>query len=283
VLGFAGKEIDSDGNVTWRSYSPELLAGFPNAYPMLVGAIAPGAGVPVSVPFPAAAVIHTIVRPFSLVFARPRVIQDLRDYKQWWKPVLGANWRHPEGPGSNLNGRENHPVVHIAYEDAVAYAKWAGKRLPTEAEWEFAARGGLDRKPYAWGDEVEPDGKCMANIWQGRFPLVNDCKDGFAGTAPVGSFPPNGYGLHDMAGNVWEWCADWYRHDYYAESPKRNPQGPEVSFDPLEPGVRKRVQRGGSFLCCDDYCASYMMGVRRAADPNSPAFHTGFRCVRSPR
>src|SRR5262249_7844894 len=150
-------------------------------------------------------------------YARPRVLREF-DHKEWWATVRGADWRHPEGPDSDLKGRENHPVVHIAYEDAVAYAKWAGKPLPTEAEWEFAGRGGRDRKPEAWGDEAEPKGKCMANVWQGTFPVENTLKDGFASTAPVGSFPPNGYGLHDMAGNVWEWCSDWYKHNYYAES-----------------------------------------------------------------
>src|SRR5262249_2626840 len=155
-------------------------------------------------------------------------------------------WRHPEGPGSSIDGRMDHPVVHVCWHDAVAYAEWAGKRLPTEAEWEYAARGGLSRKKYVWGDELTPAGKWQANIWQGRFPAENPCEDGFRGTAPVASFPPNGYGLYDMAGNVWEWCADWYRPDTYRARPERNPKGPEDSFDPLEPATPKRVQRGGS-------------------------------------
>jgi formylglycine-generating enzyme required for sulfatase activity len=282
-LGFAGEKIEADGRILSLRYAPELLAGFPNAYPLLVGAVAPGMGPPAAVPWPTAAVIHTIVRPCSLVFVRPPFFQREFEHSDFWKVVAGADWRHPEGPGSDIKERMNHPVVHIAYEDVVAYAKWAGKRLPTEAEWEFAARGGLDRKPFAWGDELEPGSKCMANVWQGQFPVVNTEKDGFAGTAPVGSFPPNGYGLYDMAGNVWEWCADWYRPDYYEKSPRRNPQGPEVSYDPGEPGVPKRVRRGGSFLCDARVCSAYMMGLRGRGEPTSPTCHGGFRCVQSPR
>ncbi len=266
-----------------QRYGDELLAGFPTAFPALPGSAAPGAGFPAALPWGTAALVHPIVEPFSLVFARPRILRNLDDPSQWWRTVRGACWKHPEGPGSDLKGREKHPVVHIAYEDAFAYAKWAGKRLPTEAEWEFAARGGLDRKPYYWGDEPEPGGKCMANIWQGTFPIQNTLKDGFAFTAPVGSYPPNGFGLHDMAGNVWEWCADWYRPDYYEKSPKHNPNGPRSSFDASEPGTPKRVQRGGSFLCCDNYCSAYMAGIRHGAEPNSSASHAGFRCVKSPR
>jgi formylglycine-generating enzyme len=201
----------------------------------------------------------------------------------WWEYRPGANWRHPEGPGSDLRGREKHPVVHVAWEDAAAYARWAGKRLPTESEWERAARGGLEGKRYYWGDELRPNGKWMANIWQGVFPVENRADDGFAGTAPVKSFPPNAYGLYDMAGNVWEWCADWYRPDYYAESPKNNPQGPESSVDPDGRGEPKRVQRGGSFLCSDSYCVRYRAGARGQGEPKTGLSHTGFRCVRSAR
>jgi formylglycine-generating enzyme required for sulfatase activity len=177
-------------------------------------------------------------------------------------------------------------VVQVSFDDAVAYAKWAGKRLPTEAEWEFAARGGLVAKPFAWGDELKPGGKWMANIFQGPFPVKDTGADGFAGVAPVAQFPPNGYGLFDIAGNVWEWCSDWYRPDYYEQLAKsgvaRNPQGPPSSFDPQEPGVPKRVHRGGSFLCSDQYCTRYMIGSRGKGEPSSAANHIGFRCVQSP-
>ncbi len=204
-----------------------------------------------------------------------------RDCRNWWDYREGACWRHPEGPDSDLRGREKHPVVHIAWEDARAYARWAGKRLPTEAEWERAARGGLEGKRYYWGDELRLGDRWPANIWQGTFPRDNTAEDGFAGTAPVKSFPPNAYGLYDMAGNVWEWCADWYRPDYYAISPKNNPQGPDSSIDPDGAGEPKRVQRGGSFLCSDRYCVRYRAGARGQGEPGTGLSHTGFRCVRS--
>jgi formylglycine-generating enzyme required for sulfatase activity len=221
--------------------------------------------------------------PGSIVFKPPDKDVPLDQPYEWWAYVPGANWRHPEGPGSDLTGRENHPVVHVCWHDAVAYARWAGKRLPAEAEWEYAARGGLKQKRYTWGDELRPGGKWMANIWQGKFPRENTKEDGYERTAPVGSFPSNGFGLYDMAGNVWEWCADWYRPDYYGVSPARNPEGPGSSFDPQEPTLPKRVQRGGSYMCSDLYCVRYRPGARGKGEPGSAAGHIGFRCVRSAR
>jgi formylglycine-generating enzyme required for sulfatase activity len=212
----------------------------------------------------------------------------LNNHLQWWRYQKGANWRHPLGPDSDIKGQENIPVVHIAYDDAVAFCKWASKRLPTEAEWEFAARGGLEQKLYAWGDELKPEGKWMANTYQGKFPVQggDTGEDGFVGIAPVAQYPANGYGLYDMAGNVWEWCSDWYRPDYYetlARTGKvaRNPQGPSSSLDPLEPKQPKRVHRGGSFLCTDQYCTRYMVGSRGRGEVNTASNHVGFRCVKS--
>lgn len=219
--------------------------------------------------------------PGSAVFKAPQQVQGLQNHLQWWEYVPDANWRHPEGPNSSIKGKENHPVTQLAYEDAEAYAKWAGKRLPTEAEWEFAAKAGKHQnETYYWGSEKLEDGKWLANIYQGEFPSKNTKEDGFETTSPVKSFPANAYGLYDMEGNVWEWCSDFYRPDYYQNSPKENPTGPSDSYDPQEPGAVKRVQRGGSFLCNDQYCERYKAGSRGKGEINSPTNNVGFRCVK---
>ncbi|MDZ4779587.1 MAG: formylglycine-generating enzyme family protein [Planctomycetia bacterium] len=224
--------------------------------------------------------------PGSLVFHPTAIAVPLDDYTQWWNWTPGANWRQPEGPGSDLKGREIHPVVQVSWDDAKAYADWAGKRLPTEAEWEFAARGGLSKKRFTWGDELLTPRH--ANIWQGEFPFTNAEADGYYRTAPVKSFPANGYGLHDMAGNVWEWCADWYDRKLYSQRAASglvdNPQGPAVPpTDPANPQAfaPQRVQRGGSFLCCDQYCSRYRPSARHGGAPDTGMSHVGFRCVRS--
>jgi sulfatase modifying factor 1 len=220
----------------------------------------------------------------GVVFSAPDHAVPLNDHFQWWSYVEGANWRHPTGPKSSLKGRENYPVVQIAYEDAEAYAKWAHKRLPTEAEWEFAARGGLAGKPFVWGDEFRPKGKWMANTHQGHFPDQDLGSDGYIGLAPVAQYASNGYGLYDMAGNVWQWTSDWYRPDYYTELARaggvaRNPKGPDAPFDPAEPSEKKKVHRGGSFLCTDQYCSRYMVGTRGKGEISTGTNHLGFRCV----
>jgi formylglycine-generating enzyme required for sulfatase activity len=221
--------------------------------------------------------------PGSLVFTPPPTAVPTTNVARWWTWTPGANWRHPEGPASDLNGRDDHPVVQVSWDDAVAYAKWAGKRLPTEAEWEFAARGGLAGARFTWGAEAptDTDGK-KANIWQGTFPNHNTRADGYERTAPVRSYPANGYGLYDTAGNVWEWCADWYRADAYAgrTGGATNPKGPETFWDPAEPLVPKRVTRGGSFLCHVTYCESYRPAARRGTAADSGMSHLGFRCVK---
>ena len=233
--------------------------------------------------------------PGSLVFRPTPGPVDLRRMDLWWHWVPGASWRHPEGPGSGIEDRMDHPVVHVAWEDAFAYAEWAGKRLPTEAEWEFAARGGLEGARFAWGNDARPDGNIMLNRWHGDFPYRNTKEDGFAGTSPVGSFPANGYGLFDMGGNVWNWCQDVYHGAAFEERAGCeqgcvNPAGPEpgASEKPLAgdpspppvPGATRRVTKGGSFLCHPDYCESYRPAARRGTTPDTATSHTGFRCVR---
>jgi len=227
--------------------------------------------------------------PSSVVFRQPPHRVDLRNHYNWWAYVPRANWRHPEGPGSTLHGRERHPVVHVAYEDVAAYASWVGKELPTEAEWEFAARGGLESTTYAWGNEFSPKGKTMANTWQGEFPIENLRTDRFKRTAPVGSFPPNGYGLFDVTGNVWEWTTDWYRDHHKPESAccgsvNRTIGDREQSYDPQMPGVPipRKVIKGGSFLCAPNYCRRYRPAARMPHPVDTGTCHIGFRCIVRP-
>jgi formylglycine-generating enzyme required for sulfatase activity len=227
----------------------------------------------------------------SMVFVKPRHRVDLSACT-WWDFLRGADVRHPLGPESSIEGLENHPAVHVAYRDVEAYAKWAGKELPTEAEWEFAARGGLDGADYAWGDELYRDGQHMANTWQGEFPWLNLRSDGYERTSPVDAFPPNGYGLFDMIGNVWEWTTDWYLPGHPAERQKaccvpHNPRGgqEEASYDPAQPGVRmgRKVLKGGSHLCAPNYCKRYRPAARYAHPIDTSTFHVGFRCIVRPQ
>jgi formylglycine-generating enzyme len=222
------------------------------------------------------------------VFTPPRHPVDLRDWSQWWVLLKGADWRHPYGPKSNINHLDNHPVVHVSYGDALAYAKWAGKDLPTEAEWEFAARGGLDGAEFAWGDQFTPGGQHRANTWQGDFPRENRCDDGFDRTSPVTAFPSNGYGIYDMIGNVWEWTSDWYSPKHEAEAKKtccipENPRGAreDESYDPGQPQIKipRKVIKGGSHLCAPNYCRRYRPAARHAEAVDTSTSHLGFRCI----
>ena len=219
----------------------------------------------------------------SMVFTPPNRVVSLNNPQAWWAWVEGANWKHPEGKGSTIEGMEDYPVVHVSWQDAKAYADWAGKRLPTEAEWEFASRGGLPNSIYPWGDEPVTEGAIKVNSWDGIFPNQNTMKDGFARVAPVGQYAPNGYGLYDMGGNVWEWCADWYHADYYRDCAKKglvkDPLGPDKPYDPLEPYALKKVTRGGSFLCSDQYCSGFRVAARMKTSWDTGLNHTGFRCV----
>ncbi len=221
-----------------------------------------------------------VLQPGSMVFTPPSSPVTLNDYSQWWQWVVGASWQHPDGSGSSLDGKEKYPVVHIAYEDAEAYAEWAGKRLPTEAEYEFAARGGLNAKTFAWGDELNPQGKYLANYFQGAFPTNDTAEDGFKGASPVKSFQPNGYGLYDIIGNVWELCSDWYSVDVSIDGAAlSNPKGPVTTKDPNDPYAVKHVSKGGSFICSVQYCSNYKPSGRQGSAFDSGMNHTGFRCV----
>ena len=216
----------------------------------------------------------------SVVFTKSEGPVDLSNHFNWWTWTRGADWRHPVGPESSLHGRERHPVVHIAYRDAGAYAAWAGKELPTEAEWEFAARGGLDGAEYAWGDEFMPKGKPMANTWQGEFPFENTLEDGYEGTSPVGRFPANGYGLYDMTGNVWEWTTDWYSASADGSSPCCGGDPRATSVDPNDPAaIPRKVMKGGSHLCAPNYCRRYRPAARMAQAIDTSTNHLGFRCL----
>ncbi|MFV0679395.1 formylglycine-generating enzyme family protein [Ottowia sp.] len=234
----------------------------------------------------------SVLIPGSMVFVGTDREVSYDNFSLWWRYVPGADWRHPTGPGSDIEGRDDHPVVHISYDDAMAYAQWAGKRMPTEAQWEFAARGGLEQATYTWGEEFAPGGQQMANVWEGqqtqRFPVVSPKAGGAISTSPVGTFPPNGYGLYDMTGNAWQWVSDWYRADQFvlvsqSGQTQIDPTGPSDSYDPSQPGVPvnapKRVTRGGSFLCNEDYCLSYRPSARRGTDPYSSMSHLGFRLI----
>ena len=231
------------------------------------------------------------LQPGSMVFRPTRGPVDLRDFRNWWEWKQGAYWRHPEGRGSSVAARLDHPVVHVAFEDAEAYAHWAGKALPTEAEWEFAARGGLDGAEFAWGKELTPSGRQMAHTWSGDFPWQNTHPEGLRRTAPIGHYPPNGYGLYDMIGNVWEWTTDWFasKHFYNAEHPCCVPQNPrggsvDASYDPNQPDVRipRKVVKGGSFLCAPTYCRRYRPAARHAQMIDTGMSHVGFRCIVRP-
>jgi len=258
--------VKATGHVTVAEQAPDS-ADYPDADPDL---LVPGSGV----------------------FRMPPGPVPMDDVMHWWAWVPGASWRHPEGPGSTLDGRERHPVTHVAFADAVAYAVWAEKALPTEAEWERAARGGLEGATYTWGDEATPKGRPMANTWQGRFPWENLCEDGFAGTSPVRSFPPNGYGLYDMAGNVWEWTTDFYTPRHSAEmthaccGPPANPRvtSPDLSYNVGQPGEQfpRRVVKGGSHLCAPNYCLRYRPAARQAQSIDTSMGHLGFRCIVRP-
>jgi formylglycine-generating enzyme required for sulfatase activity len=260
------KFVEATGHVTFAEISPD-----PKDYP--------------------GALPH-MLKAGSLVFTPPQGAVDLRDWSQWWNFTFGANWRRPYGPGSSINGLDDHPVVHVAFTDAEAFAKWAGKELPTEAEWEYAARGGLDGAEFAWGHELIPNGKYMANTWQGNFPHENLKLDGYERTSPVKTYPPNGYGVYDMIGNVWEWTTDWYSTKHRADAPKaccipENPRGgrEDQSYDPCQPKIKipRKVIKGGSHLCAPNYCRRYRPAARHAEAIDTSTSHVSFRCIKRER
>ena len=257
-----GRFVDATGYVTFAELPPNA-ADYPGALPEMLYAA-------------------------SLVFQKPPVRVALRDLRDWWTFCRGADWRHPHGPQSSIVGLEQHPVVHVAYADAIAFATWEGRTLPTEAEWEFAARGGLEGAAFAWGDEFAPNGQMLANTWQGDFPYQNLRTDGYEGTSPVDAFPPNGYGVHDMIGNVWEWTSDWYVPRHEGERAKAccvplNPRGPREadSYDPGQPEIRipRKVLKGGSHLCAPNYCQRYRPAARYPEPIDTSTSHVGFRCM----
>ncbi|WP_210497092.1 formylglycine-generating enzyme family protein [Microvirga antarctica] len=270
----------------WMDPTPVTNRQF-KAFVQATGHVTTAETVPDAKDYPGA--IPDMLKAGSLLFTPPHHPVDLRDWSQWWTFSFGTQWRRPQGPTSRLKGLEDHPVVHVSYTDALAYAKWIGKDLPTEAEWEFAARGGLDGAEYAWGDSLTPEGVHMANTWQGQFPFENTLQDGYARTSPVGVFPANGFGVFDMIGNVWEWTTDWYAPKHNEDAPKaccipENPRGgrEDASFDPQQPEIRipRKVVKGGSHLCAPSYCRRYRPAARHPHPVDTSTSHIGFRCIR---